>query len=173
MRREERLKRRNVRWHGSGRRLMPLTVASIMMTVLFLSGCGTCRKASEAREESVRHVLADSLRSELRQTWTETVPQEEAKLEISLAELTNLPEKAEYRAKTGRASATVKKKAAPSWCTRRVTVCNVNVSTWNASCRSARMHWTGIGILSERRKNGVRTGGRCSSSPLSSEWRPA
>ena len=145
MRREERWKRRNVRWHGSGRRLMPLTVASIMMTVLFLSGCGTCRKASEAREENVRHVLADSLRSELRQTWTETVPQEEAKLEISLAELTNLPEKAEYRAKTGRASATVKKKGGTIVVYATCDSLQRQCEYLEPSCRSARVHWTGIG----------------------------
>lgn len=81
-----------------------------MMTALFLSGCATSRKASVATEESVRQVSADTLRSEVRQTWTETVPQEEAKLEIPLAELTNLPEKAEYRAKNGRANATVQNK---------------------------------------------------------------
>ena len=57
------------------------------------------------RETSIR-----GHQSEVRQTWTETVPQEEAKLEIPLAELTNLPEKAEYRAKNGRASATVQNK---------------------------------------------------------------
>ena len=81
-----------------------------MMTALFLSGCATSRKASVATEESVKQVSADTLQSEVRQTWTETVPQEEAKLEIPLAELTNLPEKAEYRAKNGRASATVQNK---------------------------------------------------------------
>ena len=81
-----------------------------MMTALFLSGCATSRKASVATEESVRQVSADTLRSEVRQTWTETVPQEEAKLEIPLAELADLPEKAEYRAKNGRASATVQNK---------------------------------------------------------------
>ena len=58
----------------------------------------------------MRQVSVDSLRSEVRQTWTETVPQEEAKLEIPLAELADLPEKAEYRAKNGRASATVRNK---------------------------------------------------------------
>nr|DAK02531.1 MAG TPA: G-rich domain on putative tyrosine kinase [Caudoviricetes sp.] len=81
-----------------------------MMTALFLSGCATSRKASVVTEESVRQVSADTLRSEVRQTWTETVPLEEAKLEIPLAELTNLPEKAEYHAKNGRASATVQNK---------------------------------------------------------------
>ena len=81
-----------------------------MTIALFLSGCATSRKASVVTEESVRQVSADTLRSEVRQTWTETVPQEEAKLEIPLAELTNLPEKAEYHAKNGRASATVQNK---------------------------------------------------------------
>lgn len=81
-----------------------------MMTALFLSGCATSRKASVGTEESVRQVSADSLRSEVRQMWTETIPQEEAKLEIPLAELADLPDKAEYRAKNGRASATVQNK---------------------------------------------------------------
>lgn len=67
-------------------------------------------KASVATEESVKQVSADTLQSEVRHTWTETVPQEEAKLEIPLVELTNLPEKAEYRAKNGRASAIVQNK---------------------------------------------------------------
>ena len=39
-----------------------------------------------------------------------TVPQEEARLEIPLSELADLPEKAEYRAKNGRAGATVQNK---------------------------------------------------------------
>ena len=81
-----------------------------MTTALFLSGCATSRKASVATEESVRQVSADTLRSEVRQTWTETVPQEEARLEIPLSELADLPEKAEYRAKNGRAGATVQNK---------------------------------------------------------------
>lgn len=38
------------------------------------------------------------------------MPQEEARLEIPIAELTRLSEKAEYRTKTGRASATVRHK---------------------------------------------------------------
>ena len=158
MRREERWKRRNVRWHGSGRRLMPLTVASIMMTVLFLSGCGTCRKASEAREENVRHVLADSLRSELRQTWTEPVPQEEAKLEISLAELTNLPEKAEYRAKTGRASATVKKKGGTivvyATCDSLQRQCEYLERQLSLSKSALDGHWNAVRTEEKRRSNG-------------------
>lgn len=81
-----------------------------MMIVLFLSGCATSRKASMATEESVRQVSADTLRSEVRQTWTETVPLEEARLEIPLAELVDLPEKAEYRVRNGRASLAVQNK---------------------------------------------------------------
>ena len=109
MRQEDTSKPRSVRWRVFGRLSTLQTVASIMMTVLFLSGCATSRKASVATEES-KQVSADTLQSEVRQTWTETVPQEEANLEIPLAELTNLPEKAEYRVKNGRASATVQNK---------------------------------------------------------------
>ena len=79
-----------------------------MTTVLSLSGCATSRKASVTTEESVRRVSADTLRSEVRRTWTEAVPQAEAMLAIPLAELAELPEKAEYRAKSGRAGATVR-----------------------------------------------------------------
>lgn len=110
MRQEDTSKPRNARWRVFGRLSTLRTVASIMMIALFLSGCATSRKASVATEESVKQVSADTLQSEVRHTWTETVPQEEAKLEIPLAELTNLPEKAEYRAKNGRASATVQNK---------------------------------------------------------------
>ncbi len=110
MKREDTSKRRNARWRVSGRLSTLLTAAGIMTTVLFLSGCATSRKASVATAESVRQVSADTLRSEVRQVWTETVPQEEASLEIPLAELADLPEQAEYRAKNGRASATVKNK---------------------------------------------------------------
>ena len=110
MRQEDTSKPRSARWRVLGRLSTLRTVASIMMTALFLSGCATSRKASVATEESVKQVSADTLQSEVRQTWTETVPQEEAKLEIPLAELINLPEKAEYRAKNGRASATVQNK---------------------------------------------------------------
>ena len=110
MRQEDTSKPRNARWRVFGRLSTLRTVASIMMIALFLSGCATSRKASVATEESVKQVSADTLQSEVRQTWTETVPQEEAKLEIPLTELTNLPEKAEFRAKNGRASATVQNK---------------------------------------------------------------
>lgn len=49
----------------------------------------------------------DSLRSELRTAWMETVPMEEVRLEIPMAALNSLPEGAEYRSENGRASATV------------------------------------------------------------------
>lgn len=110
MRQEDTSKPRNARWRVFGRLSTLRTVASIMMIALFLSGCATSRKASVATEESVKQVSADTLQSEMRRTWTEAVPQEEAKLEIPLSELTNLPEKAEYRTKHGRASASVQNK---------------------------------------------------------------
>ena len=110
MRQEDTSKPRSARWRVCARPSTLRTVAGIMTTALFLSGCATSRKASVATEESVRQVSADTLRSEVRQTWTETVPQEEARLEIPLSELADLPEKAEYRAKNGRAGATVQNK---------------------------------------------------------------
>ncbi len=58
----------------------------------------------------MRQEIADTLRSEVRQTWAESIPQAEAKLEVSLEELSRLPAAAEYRAKSGRASATVQNK---------------------------------------------------------------
>lgn len=108
MKQEGILKLRSARWHVSGRLLTLLTVASIMMTAPFLSGCATSRKVSAVEASSVKQAYADSLRSEVRRMWTESVPEEEAKLEISLEELKKLPVQAEYRAKNGRASATVK-----------------------------------------------------------------
>ena len=110
MRQESTWKRRSARWRVCARLSTLLTVASIMMTALFLLGCATSRKASVVTQETAVQETVDSLRNEVRQTWTETVPQEEARLEIPIAELTRLPEKAEYRTKNGRASATVRHK---------------------------------------------------------------
>lgn len=58
----------------------------------------------------MKQVSADSLQVVVREAWTEPVPQEVAKLAIPLSELTSLPETAEFRAKNGRASATVRHK---------------------------------------------------------------
>lgn len=110
MRQEDALMPRSARWRVSGKLLTLLTVASIMMTAPFLLGCATSRKASVGTVASVKLACADSLRSEVRRIWLEGVAQEEAQLEIPLAELSNLPEKAAFRAKRGRASATVEKR---------------------------------------------------------------
>lgn len=110
MRQESIWKRRSARWRVCVRLSTLQTVASIMMTALFLPGCATRRKASVVTQETAVQETVDSLWSEVRQTWTETVPQEEARLEIPIAELSRLPEKAQYRAKNGRASATVRHK---------------------------------------------------------------
>ena len=166
MRQEDTSKPRNARWRVFGRLSTLRTVASIMMIALFLSGCATSRKASVATEESVKQVSADTLQSEVRQTWTETVPQEEAKLEIPLVELTNLPEKAEYRAKNGRASATVQNKGG-------IIVVYASASTMSARWRATRKHWSSRRMKPERIRNAVQIRGRCFSSPLLSEWRPA
>ena len=110
MRQEDALMPRSARWRVSGKLLTLLTVASIMMTAPFLLGCATSRKASVDTVASVKLACADSLRSEVRRIWLEGVAQEEAQLEIPLTELSNLPEKAAFRAKRGRASATVEKR---------------------------------------------------------------
>lgn len=108
MRQEDTLRLRSARWPASGRPSTPLTVAGIMMTALFLSGCTTSRRASVGREESVRLTSVDTLLSEVRREWTETVPREESLLEIAIADLGRLPENAEYRSENGRASASVR-----------------------------------------------------------------
>lgn len=99
-------------------------------------------KASVATEESVKQVSADTLQSEVRQTWTETVPQEEAKLEIPLAELTNLPERQSTEPRTDEPAQPCRTKVAPSLCMPLATVCNASASTMNARWRATRKHWS-------------------------------
>lgn len=173
MRQEDTSKPRSARWRVLGRLSTLRTVASIMMTALFLSGCATSRKASVATEESVKQVSADTLQSEVRQTWTETVPQEEAKLEIPLAELTNLPERQSTEPRTDEPAQPCRTKVAPSLCMPLATVCNASASTMNARLRATRKHWSNRRMKPERKKNAVQIRGRCFSSPLLSEWRPA
>ncbi len=80
------------------------------MAVLFLSGCVTSRRLTASTEESVIRESADSLRREVRLMWSESVPREEARLDIPLSALADLPDAAEYRASNGRAVATVQNK---------------------------------------------------------------
>ena len=158
MRQEDSSKPRNARWRVFGRLSTLRTVASIMMIALFLSGCATSRKASVATEESVKQVSADTLQSEVRQTWTETVPQEEAKLEIPLAELTNLPEKAEYRAKNGRASATVQNKGG-------IIVVYATCDSLQRQCEYYERQMASYKKALEQQKNEARTDKERSSNP--------
>ena len=77
------------------------------MLALFCSGCATSRKASQTTTNEVR-AYEDSLKHEVRIVETVTVPQSEVKMEIPIDSLRKLPDKAEYRAKSGQANAVVK-----------------------------------------------------------------
>ena len=101
---------RSARWRVSGRLSTLLTAVSIMMIALFLAGCGSSRKASERIQEVTIRERIDSLWRMQRRIWIDTVPMEEARIEIPVAELKDLPKGAEYHAKSGRAGARVRTK---------------------------------------------------------------
>ena len=110
MRQEDASRRQSGRWRVCARLSMLPTVAGIVMTALFLPGCATSRKARMAEAETTVQAFTDTSRSEVLKIRTEAVPMAETRLEIPLAELADLPEKAEYRARNGRVSATVQNK---------------------------------------------------------------
>ncbi|MBQ6800217.1 MAG: hypothetical protein IJP08_03815 [Bacteroidaceae bacterium] len=85
-----------------------LTTVSILMLALFCSGCATSRKVSQTTTTNEVRAFEDSLKHEVRIVETVTVPQSEVKIEIPIDSLRKLPEKAEYRAKSGQANAVVK-----------------------------------------------------------------
>lgn len=112
-----------VRWLVSGKQLTVRTVASIVMTVLFLSGCASSRKiVTEARQEqlseailtdSAVHLTLDSV-SELVEIRTEPlkVPMSAVTLTIATDSLRSLPIGASYTDRSGQASVSVLRKAA-------------------------------------------------------------
>lgn len=111
-----------VRWPASGRLLTVRTVASIVMTVLFLSGCASSRKAARAEvtertmageTQSASQWRADSA-SEVVEIRTEAlkVPQSEVRMTIAADSLRKLPEGAVYADKSGQAHVSVSRKAA-------------------------------------------------------------
>lgn len=110
MKRESILKPRSARWQGYGRLSTVPIVVSIMMTALFLQGCVTSRKASEAREKTETVAsIQDSTAIETRLVKTIPLEAEEARLEISMDSLARLPEGATYIARQGRTEARVKR----------------------------------------------------------------
>ena len=123
MRHGKTLARRNARWPGSGKLLTMPTVAAIVLSVLFLTGCATHRKSvTKAKEEqlsetirtdSVIRLAIDSV-SELVEIRTEPVkvPMSAVTLTIATDSLRSLPAGASYSERSGQASVKVSRKAA-------------------------------------------------------------
>lgn len=123
MRHEKTLARRNARWPGSGKLLTMPTVAAIVLSVLFLTGCAAHRKSvTKAKEEklsetirtdSVIRLAIDSV-SELVEIRTEPVkvPMSAVTLTIATDSLRSLPAGASYSERSGQASVKVSRKAA-------------------------------------------------------------
>lgn len=115
----------NAKWPGFARPLTMLTVASIVLTVLFLSGCATHRRSvtessnlTEAvsetiRTDSVLRLAVDSV-SESVEIRTEPVkvPMSSVSLTIATDSLRSLPAGASYSDRSGQASVKVSRKAA-------------------------------------------------------------
>ena len=118
--------RPNARWPGSARPLAMLTIASIMLTALCLSGCATHRKSvakevcdsvsrvrESVRTDSVIRLMADSASEYVeRRTTPVTVPKSEVMLTIPTDSLRSLPSGASYTDRNGQASVKVSRKAA-------------------------------------------------------------
>lgn len=123
MRHGKTLGRRNARWPGSGKLLTMPTVAAIVLSVLFLTGCAAHRKSvTKAKEEqlsetirtdSVIRLAIDSV-SELVEIRTEPVkvPMSAVTLTIATDSLRSLPVGASYSERSGQASVKVSRKAA-------------------------------------------------------------
>lgn len=123
MRQEKRLPQTVVRLPVSGKPLTVLTVAIIVTSALFLTGCATHRKSVTAakeeqvsetiRTDSVVHLALDSV-SELVEIRTEPVkvPMSMVTLTIATDSLRSLPAGASYSERSGQASVKVSRKAA-------------------------------------------------------------
>lgn len=123
MRHGKTLARRNARWPGSGKLLTMPTVAAIVLSVLFLTGCAAHRKSvTKAKEEqlsetirtdSVIRLAIDSV-IELVEIRTEPVkvPMSAVTLTIATDSLRSLPVGASYSERSGQASVKVSRKAA-------------------------------------------------------------
>lgn len=123
MKREKRLPPTVVRQPVSGKPLTVLTVAIIVTSALFLTGCATPRKSvTEAKEEQVSETIRtdsaarlvlDSV-SEVVEVRTEPVkvPMSAVSLTIATDSLRSLPSGASYSERSGQASVKVSRKAA-------------------------------------------------------------
>lgn len=82
------------------------------MAALCLTGCASSRKSTEAKERSVS-MEADSMVTELRRLTLEPVPQSQVQLTLQTDSVAVLPDGAQFRAKSGRASVSVTKGTKP------------------------------------------------------------
>ncbi len=125
MRHGKTLARRSARWLVSGKLLTMPTVAAIVLSVLFLTGCAAHRKSvTEAKEEQLSEIirtdsvirLAINSVSELVEIRTEPVkvPMSAVTLTIATDSLRSLPAGASYSERSGQASVKVSRKAATS-----------------------------------------------------------
>ena len=112
-----------VRWLGSGKLLTVRTVASIVTTALFLSGCASSRKDRVSAMTETELMLSENLiasqwsrnsESELEEVRTEPVkvPMSSVTLTIATDSLHRLPSGASYSDRSGQASVKVSRKAA-------------------------------------------------------------
>lgn len=117
--------RPNARWPGFAKLSMMLTVASIVLTALCLSGCASHRRSvsvssledqwSSVRVDSVFRLAVDSA-SELLEIRTDpvTVPMSSVSLRIVTDSLRSLPAGASYSDRSGQASVSVTRRSATS-----------------------------------------------------------
>ena len=114
MKRERICGRRSARWHGCERRSMRLIVASIIMSVLFLTGCASKKHQLEVHEELkqalTKDVKMDSVTEESLTVTMEPVAAESATMAIPINVIEKLPEGAEYRKRSGRIAVSARRK---------------------------------------------------------------
>lgn len=102
----------HARWPGSGRLLTVLTVVSIVMAALCLTGCASSRKTVSAKGQE-RTESKDSTVEEIHRLTVEPIPMSEVSLTLQADSLLNLPKGASYHAKSGRANLDVSKGTEP------------------------------------------------------------
>ena len=96
------------KWRDFAKPLVLLTVVSMLITALFFLSCATSRKTEVTKQEAFSQSIADSIVSETRLKTVEKVPMSEVEMEIPMQNLLKLPDRAEYRAKSGQAGASVR-----------------------------------------------------------------
>ena len=98
---------RSARWHAYAKPSMMPIVASILTIALCFTACATSRKESSRAETLAQGAYADSLIRELRRQEAVTVPQSEVVLKLPVEDIRSLPRGAEFRDRSGQASAAV------------------------------------------------------------------